>query len=691
MPNPPIIENIPLELRQRRQWVCWAIELRNGKPTKVPYTPGTVKKARSNSPATWASFEAAYASYLSNPVFFAGIGYEFSKDDPYTGVDFDHCIDEQGVISEFARAYLPHTYAEISQSGAGIKAIARATVESGRKTPNVEVYDNRRFFAITGNVVAGMPRVILPAQPAIDRILDVIGTPAIKDGKPGCGSRSERVSSIPVEDWEAGRQLRRKGMGKLLSRLRSSAVSKKTRKPDTQLAYLLKEDYRGFHTQWPHVGIVRGDGSIDSSQIRAVMASSIKMRGFSFPEFAALMSYFFGVECAAKWGTKQGVQQEIATLWFIGRSPRVGEYEAEPVQPAARGRAGDRASLLERAYETLVSFKAGIEALLTVQDLADALGVHPRTASGLLADLVAAKRIQRRKAGQYGGLVVSFPDTIIAENKAAYSNDTNRGNGESPPAAISADTAIDHVSEVIYSEIEVGGTVDCNAENTAPTQPAIGADASLLSNIYITSTVFLPDTAIMSEKRVSLRDTVALAFDELPKNKLLPTGELKKWPVTQKRIAEYVAEQGDWPEAAISFWIDKERKRRKAATFDDLKNLKRDALEKRAATVRKRIEHAEKRSLTAELPELRAWYKKEAGRLEGQRALLAWELKRRDDADSARIDSEGYSAGEQQEMLDLVERERRDTGGTSKRVSLPNNSSPVPALVERLKALKHGS
>ena len=43
----PSVENIPAQLTERPQWVCWRLEQRQGKTTKVPYTPGTLRRASS--------------------------------------------------------------------------------------------------------------------------------------------------------------------------------------------------------------------------------------------------------------------------------------------------------------------------------------------------------------------------------------------------------------------------------------------------------------------------------------------------------------------------------------------------------------------------------------------------------------------------------------------------------------------
>ena len=52
-------ETIPETLRERDQWVCWREEERDGKPTKIPVTPGGGGFASSTESETWASFETA--------------------------------------------------------------------------------------------------------------------------------------------------------------------------------------------------------------------------------------------------------------------------------------------------------------------------------------------------------------------------------------------------------------------------------------------------------------------------------------------------------------------------------------------------------------------------------------------------------------------------------------------------------
>ncbi len=90
----------PNELKARAQWIVWRSEKRRDKATKVPYTPGTNRRARSNAPSTWRTFEEAMESHRRDR--FDGIGYVFSDGDGLTGIDLDHCAGDYGVLEPWA-------------------------------------------------------------------------------------------------------------------------------------------------------------------------------------------------------------------------------------------------------------------------------------------------------------------------------------------------------------------------------------------------------------------------------------------------------------------------------------------------------------------------------------------------------------------------------------------------------------
>ena len=155
-------EAFPQELRELRQWIVWGRgRLRkNGKYEKVPYTPTTGQKADPTNPTTWGSYEEAYAAEGG----YEGIGFMFSADDPYTGIDLDHCRDpETGRLEGWAMSHVVQqdSYTEISPSGTGVHIIVRAQKPGKRsRKGDVEMYDRDHFFTITGQHLADTPATI---------------------------------------------------------------------------------------------------------------------------------------------------------------------------------------------------------------------------------------------------------------------------------------------------------------------------------------------------------------------------------------------------------------------------------------------------------------------------------------------------------------------------------------------------
>lgn len=155
-------DRIPAELKALPQWVAWDLRTRDGqpKPTKVPINPMSGELAKTNDPGTWGTFaQAVQASER-----FSGVGFVFTANDPYFGVDLDEGADAAWV-EKF------DSYAERSQSGKGFHIIGRGAVPDGkgRKRGAYEAYSQRRFFVMTGGVVRDMP--IAERQAALDQFL----------------------------------------------------------------------------------------------------------------------------------------------------------------------------------------------------------------------------------------------------------------------------------------------------------------------------------------------------------------------------------------------------------------------------------------------------------------------------------------------------------------------------------------
>lgn len=150
---------IPEELRALSQWVLWRTEERNGKPTKVPYQARTwLYRARSDDPRTWAAVETAIEMRRHHAEHVNGIGFVFSPDDPYTGIDLDNIwqsdADEGAEWGMRVLERFGDTYSEASPSDKGVKIWCKAkALRCGRwniRAGAIEVYSEKRFFTVTG-------------------------------------------------------------------------------------------------------------------------------------------------------------------------------------------------------------------------------------------------------------------------------------------------------------------------------------------------------------------------------------------------------------------------------------------------------------------------------------------------------------------------------------------------------------
>ncbi len=117
------------DLASVQRWVAWQTEEREGgKPTKVPYTPGTTRRAEADDPSTWGIRSAAQvtADRLPKPFGAGGVGIELGdlgNGLALGGVDLDTCRDPDGNLAPWAAEIVTEfaTYAEVSPSGTGIK------------------------------------------------------------------------------------------------------------------------------------------------------------------------------------------------------------------------------------------------------------------------------------------------------------------------------------------------------------------------------------------------------------------------------------------------------------------------------------------------------------------------------------------------------------------------------------------
>ncbi|NUE02357.1 hypothetical protein HUB97_07625 [Halorubraceae archaeon YAN] len=167
----PLRENIPQELIDREQWVCWDEQTRDrdSKQTKVPINPSSGSYASTTDRSTWCSLDTAL-SYVSDGNA-TGIGFVFSDKDPIVGVDLDKCRDpDTGVTENWAQEIIEQldSYTEISPSKTGYHVLVTGDLPSGgNRRGGIELYENARFFTVTGERVRGRPQQLQERSAAL--------------------------------------------------------------------------------------------------------------------------------------------------------------------------------------------------------------------------------------------------------------------------------------------------------------------------------------------------------------------------------------------------------------------------------------------------------------------------------------------------------------------------------------------
>jgi hypothetical protein len=172
MARNPLYDNIPDELKALNQWVFWRLEkTRDGKPTKVPYDPRGGHRASTTNPSDWGSFADAVRTSVNGN----GIGFVFTAEAGYVGLDIDHS-NEPELVNWFG------SYAEKSQSGNGVHVIMKGVLPEymgkeghGRRSGKFELYDRGRYFCVTGNIIH--PQPIAACQDKINEFIASVFTP----------------------------------------------------------------------------------------------------------------------------------------------------------------------------------------------------------------------------------------------------------------------------------------------------------------------------------------------------------------------------------------------------------------------------------------------------------------------------------------------------------------------------------
>ena len=149
------LENIPVDLKRLRQWVCFKTVQKEGHWGKTIISPITGEYAKSNEPTTWGDFDTAlrYAQTHRQD------GLCFALTSGIVFVDMDEVEEKPDEIRnkmvELATSL--NTYCESSVSGKGLHFLCYGKLPDNARKKNdmlgLEMYDTKRFVCMTGNVV----------------------------------------------------------------------------------------------------------------------------------------------------------------------------------------------------------------------------------------------------------------------------------------------------------------------------------------------------------------------------------------------------------------------------------------------------------------------------------------------------------------------------------------------------------
>jgi hypothetical protein len=187
-----LIKNVPDEMKGRKNWVVVR--------TKVDDTDGKVKKflidchtgkfAKADDPQTWSSFDEARKYAKENGG--TSIAYALDGKDDICCIDVDHCIDENGAVTESGKKILEYkdkTYCEKSISGKGLHLFGKTNgydVRVWSRDGDMEFYQETHFITMTGDGVETKEIMDIDASPVME-IIDEKFTPRLHTTTQGQG------------------------------------------------------------------------------------------------------------------------------------------------------------------------------------------------------------------------------------------------------------------------------------------------------------------------------------------------------------------------------------------------------------------------------------------------------------------------------------------------------------------------
>ena len=171
----------PKTMKSLPNWILWKLETIKGRLSKIPYSALYHGRASSTNPETWTTFENVIKEYEAHPDDYSGIGFVFSRDAGIVFIDIDGCIFG-GIIDDRAKDILSEigkdAFVELSQSGTGLHLFIRGTIPAcfNNREKHVEMYDNARFCAMTGNCFKDYDNELSSNDEALNRVYEAYKT-----------------------------------------------------------------------------------------------------------------------------------------------------------------------------------------------------------------------------------------------------------------------------------------------------------------------------------------------------------------------------------------------------------------------------------------------------------------------------------------------------------------------------------
>lgn len=169
-----MISNAFRGLLPYKQFILWkGVPKANGKLDKIPINPFTFEVVSAHDPSAWVDYDTASA--LAGGAF--GVGFVFTRDDPFFFFDLDGCLSDDGQWTSAALGFcgmFAGAAIEVSQSGKGLHIIGTAAQQPEHACKNlplgIELYTSDRFVALTETSAIG--DVSLDMTEPLQRLVD---------------------------------------------------------------------------------------------------------------------------------------------------------------------------------------------------------------------------------------------------------------------------------------------------------------------------------------------------------------------------------------------------------------------------------------------------------------------------------------------------------------------------------------